>query len=74
MDKKYNQTIATIPEDEPIFVLRAQDQLAYDVIAKYREDCTFNGCSEEHVEAIDLVLQDFVVWQTKNEEKVKLPD
>lgn len=71
-----------IPEDEPIFIFRAQDMLMPDVIYDYRrrymrraatmgvtpsETSRFAADLDAEIEAVD-------VWQREHHEIVRVPD
>ena len=61
-----------IPNEEPIFILRAQDKLSvpmiarYDIMAKQVED----GPDEEWHDHIRDIQEAFLDWQHKNTTKV----
>jgi hypothetical protein len=63
-----------IPEDEPIFVLRAQDKLSTRIVARYRNDAATADLPVEFIDDLDTTLNSFSDWQTENADKVKLPD
>lgn len=61
-----------IPEDEPVFVLRAQDVLSTHAIEAYYKACVGSGLPESHTEAVRAAHNDFVEWQDHN--PIKIPD
>lgn len=63
-----------IREDEPIFVIRAQDTLATRIVARYRNDAAAAGCSDEFVADLDKTVEEFAQWQEQNKKSVKVPD
>jgi hypothetical protein len=63
-----------IPEDEPIFVLRAQDKLSTRIVARYRNDAATADLPLEFMADLDETVNSFANWQTDNADKVKLPD
>lgn len=73
-DGKYPQAKKAlgIPPDEPIFVIRAQDNLARLIIARYKNAAIIAGCDQAFLEDLDVVDHDFEVWQADN--KTKKPD
>jgi hypothetical protein len=74
-DGKYGQVTTErkeIPEDEPVIVLRAQDELAVEAIDFYRRRCDEEGAGDEHLAAIDKTAQAFEAWQ--RDHRTKLPD
>ena len=64
------QTGIPIPADEPVFILRAQDINAPEIIAEYSERCT----NPELAGATEELAKSFFDWQQKNEDRIKVPD
>ena len=60
-----------IPEDEPVFLFRAQDKLSTEALARYREACISAGL-EDMARSVDAQINRFVDWQVVNGSK--LPD
>jgi hypothetical protein len=78
-DTKYGEVLlercrTPFAEHEPVFVFRAQDELAVELLTAYRDRCIFEGCGEVHIDAIDESIRRFVAWQLENGHKVKMPD
>lgn len=48
-----------IPQDEPVFILRARDMFALQTIVAYRKACYDGGCHAGHINAIDERFQQF---------------
>lgn len=74
-DLKYGEVTlerGNIGEDEPVFVLRAQDQLALKVLKVYRMFCQLAGSPDKHQAIIDAAAKRFKVWQ--DEHGTKIPD
>ena len=69
-DKYSSATFPTIPADEPVFVLRAQDACAIDTLHAYVNACEAHGASDEHLEAVDVVRKRFMAWQRTHSTKV----
>lgn len=66
---KYGKlSIPRIGEDEPVFILRAQDKLAETTIEMYRLLATSHGC--RIADSLDKEIENFRKW-TGNK---KLPD
>jgi len=71
-----------IPQEEPIFILRAQDALSVPTIQRYANfaaavEATVDRpepFSQEWLNNKDKVIEDFASWQHANPDKVKLPD
>lgn len=62
------------PVDEPLFLLRAQDQAAPAAIHGYLDAAKFNGAAPAHQDSITRSAIEFVQWQAANPNKVKIPD
>ncbi len=57
-------------EQEPVFVLRAQDQLAPVVIKIWALLAENLGASQEKVSEARLVAEDMEIWQLNNVRKI----
>lgn len=74
-DTKYGDVeIPGIPEDEPVFILRAKDAAALIVLEDYYEAAEEVGASTEFLKSILDVEATFGDWQNDNADKVKVPD
>lgn len=91
LDMKYGQIdIPGIPEDEPVFILRAKDSLSELAISEYQslyvkfknheKDFPENADIETLRQANDFlnrlraVRRVFVEWQASHADSVKVPD
>jgi len=74
-----------IPEDEPIFVLRAQDRLYGPMLAIYeqlyvsairtvRAGAFLDGDEMEFADHVGMCYDEGRRWQKANEDRVKIPD
>lgn len=63
-----------IPADEPIFVIRAQDDLSTAALARYRNFAEGAGCSDEFVDGLDEVVREFEGWRQDHPTLTKKPD
>jgi hypothetical protein len=68
-----NVTGDPIPEDEPLFLFRAKDQLAIQVLQYYRELCLQTGSPAEHLRGIDGEIQVFTDFAQRHPERMKQP-
>ena len=59
-----------VPEEEPVFILRAQDIVAADTIDFYVDMCD----NADHIAAAEKVRLEFVQWRVNNITRVKQPD
>lgn len=78
-DYKKIKKLLGIPEDEPIFVLRAQDDLAAHTVLRYT--LTAHGIedpakvpSAEWFDGMDSVGQEFMAFRNDNPDRIKVPD
>lgn len=81
LEGKYGQiNVPGIPEDEPIFILRAQDMAALQTLDGYADEAVECGASDEFAFAVssrerqDSVFMRFQTWQETHPDKVKTPD
>jgi len=78
-DRKYGQVeVPGIPEDEPVFILRAQDVLALPTLHRYKnfrivmaDDHPFE---REWMENLDAVIEEFAAFANDKSDVVKIPD
>lgn len=66
--------IPGIGEDEPVFILRAQDKTAADNLDGYSLNASLAGCKGDLIGMMDDVEEQFENWQEANSNLVKLPD
>lgn len=62
-----------IPEDEPIFILRARDRVALGGIHEYLQACIDDGCTEYHIEGILSAYSAFAKFQLEHPDRMKQP-
>lgn len=68
-----------VPEDEPIFVIRGQDDLALHTLTRYRNTASVIEAgavrpSDEWFANIDAVINEFASFRNDNPDKIKVPD
>lgn len=63
-----------IPENEPIFILRAQDLLSLETVGFYRDNSVRPGNDPSFLDNLRQVENDFANWQIKNSDKTKWAD
>lgn len=82
LDGKYsvkdNKIIKTltgepIPDDEPIFILRARDHIAVKLLFKYLHFCSNDICLEEHLDGIKDTINRFIEFAINHPERMKQP-
>ncbi len=62
-----------IPEDEPVFILRARDRLALEVLEYYRNICEQDGCIDFQLDGIGINIQRFDAFAREHPERMKQP-
>ena len=66
--------IDCISHNEPFFVLRAKDKAAWDTIAFYARKCKEMGSPDEHLNAVNRIAAEFLMFSESNIDKMKTPD
>jgi hypothetical protein len=61
-----------IPADEPVFILRGQDQLAPELLLRWAAKLRLRGGQPEMARLVEDHAQAMIQWQ--NNRKSKLPD
>lgn len=77
LDAKYGQVtveLGDIPEDEPVFLIRAQDSAAGQIVRQYAQVVAGHGATPEFYESVHKVADDIDRWQEANPDKVGTPD
>lgn len=64
------QSNEAIPEDEPVFILRARDKHAHAVLVYYSSICV----EPEHREAARIRAAQFANWSIMHPSRMKEPD
>lgn len=68
--ERFQDPAGLIPEDEPVFLIRAQDQNAPFVLDYYANLANINGASAEIVELVRGHAQAMRDWQSEHGRKV----
>jgi hypothetical protein len=63
-----------IPEDEPVFLLRAQDGLYTDALQNYLSLLYEYHASAEMIYSVRAHIKASIVWRNKNPDRIKTPD
>lgn len=66
-------TTEEIPEDEPLFLLRARDPLAAQAIRMYAVACRAASCTPGQVASCETIAKQFDEWLASHPEKSKMP-
>lgn len=64
------QSGVPIPEDEPLFILRARDVYAALIIQEYAQKC----CNGPHKNAVAIRAEQFQNWAMEHPDRMKEPD
>jgi hypothetical protein len=69
----------TFAPDEPLFLLRGQDERARSALNAYLDECETDRDDMETPtgafrQAVDEAVADFKAWQEANPERLKVPD
>ena len=65
----------SIPDDEPVFILRASDVHAAAAIAYYQSLCVADReVGNAHASDMEQVRQRFTSWRAANPGRMKVPD
>jgi len=62
-----------IPDDEPVFVLRARDWLSLVTLREYVTLCEEDGCSQAHLQRVRAAIVQFMRWSRQHPELLKRP-
>lgn len=62
-----------IPDDEPVFVLRARDVLAIALLASYYDLSMEQGCNSYHMDMLRRTTEAFVQFASDHPERMKQP-
>ncbi len=62
-----------IPEDEPLFLLRARDRNSLPRLYDYLKTCESDGCNDLHLSGIRQVIAEFERFQFDHPERMKEP-
>lgn len=72
--KIYNKSSGEIvPEDEPLFLLRARDVLANDLLTEYWNLSLKAGCNEYHAYLLGTTRGKFLKFRHDHPERMKIP-
>lgn len=63
-----------IPDDEPVFVLRAKDSCSGSAIHAYLFQLVSEGASVEMLNSVRSAMEAFATWQLNNTGLIKTPD
>jgi hypothetical protein len=64
----------TFPADEPLFLLRGQDRVAWASVEHYAVHCDVQRVDPDHASAAHDAADTFHEWQAEHPDRVKVPD
>jgi len=67
------QSGVAIPEDEPIFILRARDEIALSTLVAYRATALVR-CRPDHLASLNLLIDQFRKFAEDHPDRLKVPD
>ena len=62
-----------IPDDEPVFLIRAQDRVAVALLDRYAMLAEAAGSPPRHLTGTREAIERFVAWQSEHPDRVKTP-
>lgn len=62
-----------VPLDEPLFLIRARDRLALQLLMEYRRLSIFDGCNDYHMTKLDETIKRFLDFSREHPERMKQP-
>jgi len=63
-----------IPEDEPLILFRAKDNLLVDTLEYYQELSRKSGSPAEQVESLSAYIDKIKSWQADHRDRLDVPD
>ncbi len=67
------ETKEPIPEEEPVILFRGRDKLAVSVLQEYKKMCIAEGCTPNHMESLDIMLEKFINFKKWYPDRIKQP-
>jgi hypothetical protein len=62
-----------VPLDEPLFLVRARDHLAVQMLTYYRELCALDQCTDWQIEGVTKTIEIFNDFAKDHPERMKQP-
>lgn len=63
-----------IPDDEPVFIFRARDIFAVDIITEYLRRLMDGDQNKAHIATVSERLEHFIAFREDNPNRMKEPD
>lgn len=68
------KALLSIPYDEPIFILRAQDNASLQTLVEYELEAGVEGATPEFQNEIVQIHDAFLQWRSEHGASLKAPD
>jgi hypothetical protein len=65
---------STFPADEPLFLLRGNDEVASTAVGAYLRECVLQGCDLAHTTAIERAYDAMMDFAARHPDRMKRPD
>lgn len=62
-----------VPTEEPLFLLRARDNLAIPLLEHYRRVCVADNCDELFLTELDATIEKFRQYRVQYYDRMKQP-
>jgi hypothetical protein len=62
-----------IPDDEPVILFRARDDLALPLLRHYKDLCVLSGCTDYQLDSMNKMIYQFENFKLVHPEKMKQP-
>lgn len=66
MNTKHSDPLAKCGDDEPVFVLRANDEIAPLIVMTWATEAEAKGCDKTKVDGARAIAGQMLVWQARN--------
>lgn len=63
-----------IPDDEPVFIFRARDVFAVEIITEYMRRLMDGNQNKDHISTVQERMEDFIRFREDYPERMKEPD
>ena len=63
-----------VPDDEPLFILRARDLNAVATLEAYLAQADLHNAADEHLEAVRMRINQFHAFAEEYPDRMKIPD
>ncbi|HUD08200.1 MAG TPA: hypothetical protein VMQ52_03930 [Candidatus Saccharimonadales bacterium] len=63
-----------IPEDEPLLLFRAKDNLLIELLEHYQELSRKAGSPEEQINSMTSTIDEIKSWQANHQDRLGVPD